>query len=1070
MSTDFLILLRAFVNNTEHRLLLSTALPRQGIMLKSLFLSGSLTITLFALCFMTDTFSVAEANSARGGSANEIENYDIRSDRSPDTVERLRVYRGTARTDISKPDIDSRIKIEFNEDLGVSEVISPSSPGSSLAPSTAGDRSSTLKDFVLANRQLFGIEDAQQLIKTADYKNPDGKLSFAHFSQEIRGVPVFGAEVKAGFSRRGEMFRVVNSIAPGLETESLSENFGDAASAVVRAGAHIGIEVRSSDLIALSWQKRGEQRFSSATFSDTVVAEQFYFPVGNGGARSAWRVLLWTEGAAYYVVVDAEDGTLLWRKNLNEEQSVPATYSVYGNTTSLLRTADSPSPFSPGCLAPTGCPQPPAVARTNFTLIGNESPYTFNNTGWIPDTGLPVRTPADPNITDGNNVEAGLDRVSPNGVDENGWAVGNPTRVFNYTYNPAPGIPPPGEEPLPPAPQPTPPTAYQQGVITHGFYTLNRWHDEMYRLGFTEQAGNFQHVNFSRGGVEGDRVSYEIQDSSGTNSGSVSVTADGTRPRLVMMIWTNPTPDRDGALDGHIVLHEITHALSGRLHGNATGLGTNMARGMGEGWSDFYAFALLSEPADDRFGTHALTAYVSYLALPGYESNYYYGLRRFPVSILASRGPNGLPHNPLTFRYINNNCNDLIGTTLTNPNSAYPRGPVGVSTCDQVHNLGEFWAVTLWEVRDQLIQRHGAAEGNRRALQYVTDGMKLSPINPTMLNSRDAILAAASISDPADAARVWRGFAIRGLGANASIQNPGTGANNTAVTESFDMPVQFRRPARADFDGDGRTDVSVFRPSDGVWYLNRSSSGFAAARWGLATDDPVPADFDGDGKTDIAVFRPTSDGSMPDFYILQSTTLTVSFVFWGTAGDIALTEDFDGDDKHDPTIFRPSSGQFWARRSSDGSAVTYGPIGAGLVPVVGDWDGDGRADFAMFNNGVWSISQSSTGHASVVTASWGTVGDRAVHGDYDGDGRDDVAVFRPSDGTWYIANSSGGFRYVRWGLSTDVPVPGDYDGDGRTDMAVYRSGVWYINGSTSGVVITSFGLSMDTPLPAAHLP
>lgn len=1037
-------------------------------MLKSFFVLSSLTIALFALSFITDIFSTAEANSARARAANEIENYDIRADRSRDAVDRLRVYRGPARTVISKPDTNPRMKIEFNEDLGVNEIISPASPQSFLAPSSAADRSNTLKNFVLANRQLFGIEEPQQLVKTADYENPDGNLSFAHFSQEIRGVPVFGAEVKAGFSRDGGMFRVVNSLARGLETTSLNASFGDAASAVVRAGSHIGVEAGAPDLIPLSSQKRGAHRFSSPAFNDTVLAEQFYFPVGNGVARPAWRVLLWTERAAYYVVVDGEDGTLLWRKNLTEEQSVPATYNVYGNTTSLLKTADSPSPFSPGCIAPTGCAQPSAVSRTSFTLVGNEAPYTFNNTGWIPDTGLPVRTPADPNITDGNNVEAGLDRIAPQGVDEGGWAVGSPPRVFNYTYNPAPGMPPPGDEPLPPGPQQTPPTAFQQGVIAHGFYTMNRWHDEMYRFGFTEQARNFQHSNFGRGGLEGDRISYEIQDSSGTNSGSVSVTADGTRPRLTMMIWTNPTPDRDGALDGHIVLHEITHALSGRLHGNATGLGSNMARGMGEGWSDFYAFALLSEPADDRFGTHALTGYVSYLIFPGHESNYYYGLRRFPVAILASRGPNGLPHNPLTFRYVNNNCNDLIGTTMTNPNSAYPRGPVGVSTCDQIHNLGEVWAVTLWEVRDQLIQRHGAAEGNRRALQYVTDGMKLSPLNPTMLQSRDAIIAAASISDPGDAAPVWRGFAIRGLGTNASIQNPGSGSNNTAVTESFDMPIQFRRPARADFDGDGRSDISVFRPSDSVWYLNRSFSGFAAVTWGLSTDTPVPADYDGDGKTDIAIFRPNSDIFTPDFWILQSATSTVLTVPWGSVGDIPVLDDFDGDDKADVGVRNQASGKFWIRRSTDLSTLISNLMTE--TPLVGDFDGDGRGDFATFDNGTWRLSNSSLGYPPAAAVGWGTAGDRPVHADYDGDGRDDLAVFRPSNGTWYIAYSSGGHLFATFGLSDDIPVPADYDGDGRADIAVYRDGVWYIIQSSGGTAIHHFGLSTDEPLPATYLP
>jgi hypothetical protein len=1041
-------------------------------MLKSILVLTSSTTALLILCFSTQTYFKTEANSAPLNPPRAFENYDIRRDRSPAAIEKLRTLRGTIRSNIPHPDMvsDVRFEIDFDDDLGVAEIVSPATPGAVLASGKGGTRAEALRDFIRANRPLFGIDVVSGLVKVADYSNPAGNLAFAHFRQETAGVPVFGAEAKAGFDRSGRMFRVVNSLAPGLETSASGANFGSAERAVINASSQIGIVMATADLTALQSQKRDDHRFSSSAFAGAVSAKRFYFPVGNGVAVPAWRVFLVTDSAAYYVVVDAVDGTLLWRKHLIEMQTLPATYSVYGNTTSFLKTADSPSPFSPGCQTPVICPQPPAVPRTAFTFVGNETPYTFNNLGWIPDTGLPVRTPANPNITDGNNVEAGIDRIGPSGVDDNGWAFGSPTRVFGHAYNPAPGIPPPGEEPVP-GMQTYPPSDFQQGVVAHGFYTANRWHDEMYRLGFTEQAGNFQHFNFGRGGSEGDRLSFEIQDGSGTNGANFLTPADGERARMQMFVWTGATPNRDGALDAQVVTHEMTHGLSGRLHGNATGLASNMARGMGEGWSDLFSAALFSEPGDDRFGTYAVGGYVSYMLIGtgGFEANYYYGIRRFPLAVWASRGPNGLPHNPLTLRYINSGCSALIGTTMSNPNSAYPRGPLGSAGCDQVHNLGEFWAVTLWEVRDQLIQRHGDAEGNRRILQYVTDAMKLSPINPTLVQSRDAVIIAATFSDPSDVRAVWRGFAIRGLGVSAAIINPGTGSNNTVVTEAFDIPIQFRRPARADFDGDGRTDVSVFRPSDGVWYLNRSFSGFTAARWGLATDDPVPADFDGDGKTDIAVFRATSDGSMPDFYILQSATLTVSFVSWGTTGDIALTEDFDGDDKHDPTVFRPSTGQFWVRRSTDGAASTFGPFGGGFMPIVGDWDGDNRADFGMFSNGAWRMSRSSTDHAVVVAASWGTAGDAAVHGDYDGDGLDDLAVFRPSDGTWYIANSAGGTRIVRWGTSGDVPVPGDYDGDGRVDIAIYRSGVWYILGSTSGVLITSFGLAGDTPLPATHL-
>ncbi len=1042
-------------------------------MIKPLLILSLVTCSLFAITYIAIPPAEAEASNKQSLLPDRLENYDIRTDTTPHGREKLVRMRGPERrVGPIRSSAESRFKIDFNDDLGVAEVIeSKSADHASLASAARRSRSAVLRNFVSNNRDVFGVASAGQLVMTADYTNPDGNLSFARFEQHVAGIPVFGAEVKAGFSRKGEMFRVVNSLAPALDDNSSDRNFATPESAVSSAAAHIGVSVSADDLIHRQNERSNSVMITGGVFTESVLAERFYFPVGNGVVRAAWRVLIHTEGPSYYVVVDAADGTLLWRKNLTDDQTAPATYNVYGNLFSLMKTVDSPSPFSPSCLAPIACPQPPAIARMNFTLIGNEGVYSFNDLGWIPDTGLPVRTPANPNITDGNNVETGIDRMAPTGVDDNGWAFGDPARVFSYTYNPAPGNPPPGEEPLPPNPQPYPPTAFQQGVIAHGFYTVNRWHDEMYRFGFNEQAGNFQHFNFGRGGAEGDRISFEIQDVSGTNGANFSTTADGVRPRMQMFIWTGSTPARDGALDTQVVTHELTHGVSNRLHGNATGLGSNMARSMGEGWSDFFSISLLSEPGDDPIGTYAVGGYITYMLIGtgGFDANYYYGIRRFPIAVWASRGPNGLPHNPLTFRYVNTGCSSLIGTTSTNPNSAYPRGPVGSATCDQVHNMGELWAVTLWEVRAQLIGRHGPIEGNRRVHQYITDGMKLSPLQPTMLQSRDAIISAAAISDAADAGPVWRGFAIRGMGFSASIQNTGSGSNNTVVTEAFDLPPQFRRPPHADFDGDGKSDTSVFRPSDSNWYLNRSSSGFTALTWGLATDKPIVDDFDGDGKADFSVFRVTADGSLPDYYTLLSATSTILYASWGIPGDIPLTEDFDGDDRADQTIFRPSTGQFWVRRSTDGSALTSTSV-VGGVPLAGDFDGDGKGDFATYTDGFWRILRSETGHTPGFLIHWGTTGDRPVHADYDGDGKDDLAVFRPSDGTWYIANSAGGTRFVTFGISTDIPVPADYDGDGRADIAVYRNGVWYINGSTSGVVITSFGLAGDTPLPATFVP
>ena len=137
---------------------------------------------------------------------------------------------------------------------------------------------------------------------------------------------------------------------------------------------------------------------------------------------------------------------------------------------------------------------------------------------------------------------------------------------------------------------------------------MNLFHDEMYRLGFTESARNFQNNNFGRGGVGNDRISAEAQDFAGTNNANFATPPDGMRGKMQMFIFTGADPHRDGAADAEMMIHEATHGVSNRLIANADGLWSNMAGAMGEGWSDFYAHSMLSEPGDALNGTHSLRA------------------------------------------------------------------------------------------------------------------------------------------------------------------------------------------------------------------------------------------------------------------------------------------------------------------------------------------------------------------------------------------------------------------------------------------------------------------------------
>lgn len=271
--------------------------------------------------------------------------------------------------------------------------------------------------------------------------------------------------------------------------------------------------------------------------------------------------------------------------------------------------------------------------------------------------------------------------------------------------------------------------------------------------------------------------------------------------------------------------------------------------------------------------------------------------------------------------------------------------------------------------------------------------------------------------------------------------------------------------SRADFDHDGKTDVSVYRPSEGNWYINGSTAGVSVIHWGISTDVLTPADYDGDGKADTAIFRASDTEGAPDFYILNSNGFTLSGYAWGSTGDVPTVGDFDGDGKADVAVYRSSDSNFYVLGSTSGMIVTNVP---GTTPVVGDYDGDGKADTITYTNGAWSGPLSGGG---VLSGTLGAAGDVPVQGDFDGDGKTDLAVFRASEGNWYIFRSSDSqTAVVQFGTAGDVPAPGDYDGDGTEDQAIYRNGTWWINGSTAGVKVVSFGLGTDSPIPASANP
>jgi len=293
----------------------------------------------------------------------------------------------------------------------------------------------------------------------------------------------------------------------------------------------------------------------------------------------------------------------------------------------------------------------------------------------------------------------------------------------------------------------------------------------------------------------------------------------------------------------------------------------------------------------------------------------------------------------------------------------------------------------------------------------------------------------------------------------------------------FSASAQLSLRNAVDTDKDNKADFSVFRPSNGVWYILKSGGGFTFQQFGIGDDDTMtPGDYDGDGKGDIAVWR-DSNGV---WYRLNSSDNTFTAIQFGSTNDEPVARDYDGDGKTDLAVVRRTGGSmlWYVLNSTAGfSAVQFGLAGDYVAP--GDYDGDKKFDIAVQRPGTTATAQAvfyilKSGDRSVQSTPWGLSNDLIVPGDYDGDGKTDIAVVREgttltSNLIWYILKSSNNsLQATSFGITgTDLNVQNDYDGDGKTDVAVWRdtNGTFYVLRSTDGgLTSVQWGSPSDLPI------
>ena len=695
---------------------------------------------------------------------------------------------------------------------GVTSIHNSAGALTTAAPGVASEV--IVRDYLQRSGDLFGLggADVNDLVVLGDSRGGASGLRMLRVEQQIDGRPIFQSETRFLLDREGRLWKAVGMLVPRARARTPaidSEKIMAPGVAVSRLMGTLGHAIAPSAIAIVADNGLGtlELAVTDPLINGRMTARQVLFPLAPGVLVPAWSLVVFTSGRQdWYAIVDAETGELLWRKNIRNYASThDARFRVYVQADGVT-PADSPSPLSPTTAAPGV--QPPEIAPSVVSMQTAQDLLASPN-GWIDDCPGGVCT-ANETQTLGNNVLVCLDRVSALPLPPTTTSATRPrTACSTATVGPR-AIPTRtrGIATFSARPRATfrPTICRRRKRATPrrtdrdrhwcrpGFVPARRGdttllHHQLvprqavparFRRGIrqfpADQLLGFRCRRRPRTGGRAGRLRHqqrEFRDAAGRHVrayADVPLHGADDRPRRIAR-----RRDRDPRIDAR---HEQP---PGRQRGG-TQLGSG--RRLGEGWSDFYALSLLNNTnADDPNAVYASGGYATY-KLAGLLDNYIYGIRRFPYSTDNTV-------NPLTWADVDDVTNNLSGGIA--PSSLNFNDAGGM----EVHNAGELWALTLWEVRARVIADPAGANGdvptgNQTMLQLVTDALKMTPIDPRFTDGRDAIVQADCATNAcANEASIWSGFADRGLGYNAKTPYNimfGYTASHMGIKESFQSP------------------------------------------------------------------------------------------------------------------------------------------------------------------------------------------------------------------------------------------------------------------------------------------